>query len=689
MMKKIFLILAVFAAACAFGEDRLAVLISEHPVRIEKLFAHLDLDFQGLEKVKAAVRRGDTLSACRHLLAYYDQTVAKGGWVRRSPIAGMEYMEFSADDVLKDAFTFQNEKAVVPRDKNGLLDWNYTPNGSYHWTNPFNRHFHLGILMQAWQETGNPAYARRVNADFRDWILTRPYGGKAYKPNESDEHQWSLLETGTRCDAWSKVFYGMYAALDDDVKIMILSSVPDHLHCVRHFHSKGGNHLAIEIRGLATMAGAFREFRESKLILDYAAEVMTASLMDQVYPDGVQKELTAHYHGVAYRAFAAFAAVYEGIGQPLPQPFLDRVALMLDYTAYAQRPNGCGPMNNDSDLVFIRKNTLAVQNAAGRDDWKYINSNGKEGNPPEKKSVFYPWAGQAIMRSGWDESAHWSFFDVGPWGIGHKHADKLHLSITAYGRDLLVDAGRYTYDGYNGGPEFPWRDYFITSISHNVVLIDGAGQNPKVSKVDKPLENAFVTTPDYDFCRGTYNEPYKGIDDNISHTRAVLYLRDRCWFVVDRLQSAKPHQVQFLWHYHPDCMVELDGSSVISTDIGKANLRITPVFSNVWKTDLKRGQEDPVIQGWYSPEMNVKLPGTAAVYETEFDQSMICAWILTVDPSAAPDQPDVQILSESLDQVRLSVEPASGGKWMLEIPLSDDVRAVSVENKTSFRWWPF
>jgi hypothetical protein len=275
---------------------------------------------------------------------------------------------------------------------------------------------------------------------------------------------------------------------------------------------------------------------------------------------------------------------------------------------------------------------MAISDTAGRSDWAYINSNGKEGKRPERLSVFYPWAGQAIMRSGWDENAQWSFFDIGPWGTGHKHADKLHLSVTAYGRDLLVDAGRYTYDGYNGGPEYPWRDYFISSSSHNVVLIDGAGQRPKTSAAKKPLENAFMTTPDYDFCLGEYNESYKGIDDQVSHTRAVLYLRDRFWVVVDRIQSEKPHQAQFLWHFHPDCTVELEGNSAVSTDIGKANLRIVPLFSNVWKPELLKGREEPFIQGWYSPEMNVKLPCTAAVYEAGYDKEMVCVWLITVDP---------------------------------------------------------
>lgn len=683
-MRKTKFLIAVVAGLflCRVGQcvaDQVADLVQNHPERIDILFDHLNLDYPGLDAVKAAYQQGDAAAACRSLLEYYGQVVADGEWFRTASISGIDLMANSpVDEMMNDTFDFQG-KGTVPRDENGFLDWKYAPNDDFQWNCFLNRQIYLGSLMAAWKETGNPAYAERVSADLKDWILHCPYDGKEEKHGKKISNIWTSLEAGSRSEVWAKIFYGLYSALDDDAKLLVLSSVPDHLDCLRKYHAKEGNHLAIEVRGLATMAGAFREFKESLPILDYAAGVMSDSLVDQVYPDGVQKELTAHYHGVAYRAFSSFAAVYNAIGQPLPAEFTDLVALMLDYTAYAQRPNGTGPMNNDSDMVFIRKNTLAVSDTSGREDWKYINSNGKEGIRPQRTSVFYPWAGQAVMRSGWDENAQWSFFDVGPWGIGHKHADKLHLSITAYGRDLLVDAGRYTYVGYYGGPEFPWRDYFISSVSHNTVLIDGAGQKPHTRAVGEPLKNTFLSTPDYDFCRGEYKEPYAGIDDSVKHTRAVVYLRDRYWLVVDRICSEKPHQAEVLWHYHPDCMVIQDGQSVVSTNSGTANLRIVPVSSKDWKIELVKGQEEPSIQGWYSPEYNKKVPGSVAVYETDVDKEAVFAWLLVADSENVPETPRVDILSESIDEMKLFVQFASGAGETVTVPLSGAISNLSVE----------
>ena len=75
------------------------------------------------------------------------------------------------------------------------------------------------------------------------------------------------------------------------------------------------------------------------------------------------------------------------------------------------------------------------------------------------------------MRNGWDANAHWAFFDMGPAGAAHRHVDKLHLSVTGYGRDILVDSGRFTYKGGK------WRRHFTGTSAHNTVVIDGARQN--------------------------------------------------------------------------------------------------------------------------------------------------------------------------------------------------------------------
>merc|ERR1719331_1317894 len=99
----------------------------------------------------------------------------------------------------------------------------------------------------------------------------------------------------------------------------------------------------------------------------------------------------------------------------------------------------------------------------------------------------FEWAGQLVSRSGWDRHAHWSWFDVGPFGSsGHGHRDKLHLSVRIGSVHLLVDAGRFSYDGELA----PFRtNYGTRSRGHNVLLLDGHDQVDKPKKASTPLSN--------------------------------------------------------------------------------------------------------------------------------------------------------------------------------------------------------
>ncbi len=168
---------------------------------------------------------------------------------------------------------------------------------------------------------------------------------------------------------------------------------------------------------------------------------------------------------------------------------------MLEFLIFSTRPDGRLPLNNTATADDLWNTGLpeAVFDGRMRPDWRYIVSNGKEGERPAgAPSRFFPWAGQLISRSGWDADAYWSFFDVGPTGIADGHLDKLHLSISAYGMDLLEDSGVHGLSPPSG-----------SSRAHNVVLIDGRDQAGEPLYAGQPVPDAdFRITPDFDFARG-------------------------------------------------------------------------------------------------------------------------------------------------------------------------------------------
>ncbi len=640
----------------------------KHPERVVKLFAALDLERKGLEQVKSATGKKDFPAACRELLKYYRRSDS-GKWLRKKPPEPGNRTDPSCEKMLKDTFTFQCVEGKAPRLKSGGLKWTYRgPEKDKEWAWALNRQFHLKELMDAYFKTGNIAYVRRIDEHVRDWVTSSPYPGK-----RNSTPQWRGLEVYFRVVHWADIFYGLQQVNEftPAARILMLSAMPDHAHYNKHFHAAGSNWIAMEMHGLATAGVCWPEFADADAWTDYAVKRMLTQITRQLYPDGVQKELTSHYHWVALKAFQRFADVLRQSGRNLPTEFAESLEKMWNYLAYSIRPDGHGPLNNDSDRDFNRQRVLDASKRYKRPDWTYIAANGRKGKKPKgQPTIIFPWAGQIIMRSGWDAGAHWALFDAGPLGISHWHYDKLHLSVAAYGRDLLVDGGRYTYKSYGGG-KGTWREYFIGSASHNVILIDGHGQNPGRREARKPLKkDSYAIEPAFDYARGVFDKGFKGIKGKVVHTRAVLYVRGKFWVVVDRVTTDKPRDIQVLWHYHPACTVAVQDGTITSTDAGKGNLRIVPASDLPWKLEIVKGREKPSIQGWYSVRYNVKEPNPTAVYSAKIEKTTTFAWILVPAKGAVP-QAKAEIVSESDGVIRISVSLPRAKPVIVTVPLKE------------------
>jgi len=642
-------------------------LYANHPVIVENMLDQFNLDYKGLEKVRAARSKGDMIEACNQLLEHYKNGEMLSD-LRNEVPQKTDRTVAAADTTLTDVFIVQNVRGEVPVTSDGHRDWYYRgPNNDREWAWLSNRHTQLYGVFTAYLETGNPKYVEYIDLFLRDFIIK----SMPYPAVKSSTSVWRGLEVAARAKVWSKIFYGLMGneSLSPATQLLILSSLPDHAHYNRNFHA-GNNWLTMEISALATVAAYFPEYKKSDAWLDYAIGAMTESMKDQVYADGVQTELTSHYHNVSLKNFELFKEICDRADKELPDFFNTTIESMYSYIAHVVRPSGFRLLNNDGDKGSDRELILEGAKKFDRPDWAYIATNGESGaKPVDGPSYFYPWAGHLVSRSGFDADAQWSFFDVGPWGSGHQHNDKLHLSITAYGRDLLVDSGRFAY---TGDVAEKFRPYAKGSDGHNLILIDGEGQEPGPKHADVPLGHEhFKIAEDFDYASNSFDR-FKGLEGKAEHTRAVFYVRGEFWVIVDRITTDIPRKIDALWHWHPENRV-IRNNQVVRTDNERGNLAIMPVGQRKFNIKFTKGQEIPTVQGWYSPEYNLFEPNVSSSYSTRINSDTTLVWLLVPSEGNIPSLKS-KITEENTDEIEISVKSKTK-LWHLKVPFSKSMDA--------------
>jgi len=149
-------------------------------------------------------------------------------------------------------------------------------------------------------------------------------------------------------------------------------------------------------------------------------------------------------------------------------------------------------------------------------------------------SEVFAGAGHAILRTR-GRAGLTAAMTFGPYGGFHGHYDKLSFVLFGHGRELGVDPGRAASQAYR----LPiHRNWYKATVSHNAVLVDGAGQKPAAGKLE-----LFAATPSYAAAAASCGQAYPGI----RHQR-LLCMTPSYLLVYDDL--AADSEKRFDWLYH-------------------------------------------------------------------------------------------------------------------------------------------
>lgn len=610
------------------------------------LLEALDLTLPALQPVAEAYKRGD-LPTARHALAEYFRNRTNVKWYFPAGEMANPRPEKPSVADAERALRHEMRSIGINHQFGPVIDWNFdvttAPGSKYpannEWTWQLNRHSEWGALAKAYHDTGDEKYAREWAAQMTQWARDVPMPEGSANGARS---AWRTIETGIRAaGVWPETWFRFLKSpsFSDEALLTMVKGFVDHAEHIVPHHTTG-NWLTMEANGLYHVGVLFPEFKAAPQWRASAMQWLYAELDNQVYPDGVQVELSSGYHHVSLYNFLAAYRIARLNEVAVPLDYLKRLQKMYEFDVYGAMPDRRLPAVQDGDYTDVRRYLReASELFPDRPEYRWYGTDGKEGTPPDHTSHAFPYAGYFMMRSGWQSDANYLMFDGGPFGYGHQHEDKLNLVVSAFGKLLLVDPGNYQYE------RSKWREYFIDSPAHNVILVDGQPQRRRGAPreqyvVKKPLPHVWIAKADYDYAEATYDENFGGIvGKNVAHTRRVFFAKPDYWVVCDTLSArdGKAHQYEALFHFDSPLKADIDARSVTTTNTDAPNLAIFARPQDNLDLQLIQGQENPV-QGWL-PTANISSvrPAPVAVFKGEGAGDTHFIWVLSPSRAGTPN----------------------------------------------------
>lgn len=559
------------------------------------------------------------------------------------------------------------------------VDWLHNPTNDLEFTWGMNRHWHMIDLGKAYLMKGNPLYVSTFMAHFRSWREQNPV------PNQSPYDEavffqklgpWRLLETGLRVQSWVAAYKYMEdsSLLDADFQAEFRQGLEEHAEFLTSYlGSTEINHAIMHMQGLFMIAIFHHAHPRAAYWRQVAVERLELCLLHQINSEGIQVELTTHYHNASIEMFGTPYLLGKIAGYPFSAWYGEGLRKMGSFTEALIRPDHQSTGIGDSDWVSDGRQRLTLLGAILEDDhWIGRGAGSAEclwllgadqyercmtlqkASTPSLSSCAFPQTGYYVMR----DHRQYLFLDAASMGGAHGHADALNMEWMWGNQLLFTDTGRYTYE------EGEWRHYFKSTRAHNTITVDGLDQTPYVSTQQWGEPEAVATTfrwesnEGYHFVDASHNG-YNRLPDPVTHRRWILSGVDvPLLLVVDWLDAEEEHVLEQQFHLHPDARLTWQGDVADERVAHMTYSETDTTLSMQWMT---AGIPEHAFQltqqtGWVSEIYGSKLETTVIQGKASFTGSI---GILTLClPANQQTDQMTEITSCTLEPERMRMEVA-------------------------------
>ncbi|KRE49726.1 alginate lyase family protein [Paenibacillus sp. Soil724D2] len=510
------------------------------------------------------------------------------------------------------------------------IDWLYNPSKDLEFTWVINRHWYMLDLGRAYLITQKEEYVHTFIKHLRGWWQQNPVPKYLSYEKATFFQQpgpWRLLEVGLRVQSWISAFKYMEESpvISDIFREEFLLALVEHAnYLTSYLGSTEINHAIMHMQGLFMISVFYHDHPRASFWRQFAIERLELCMVHQIGPDGVQCELTTHYHNGSIEMFGAPYLLGKLSGYPMSEWYANNLRRMGAFTHAMIRPDHGSTAAGDSDLLSSGTERLALLGAILEDEqfismgeisaeilWMFgseryetFKKQQQSFNTQLPTTVSFPQTGFYIMK----DEQHYVFFDAASMGGAHGHADALNLEWMWKRNLLFLDPGRYTYE------EGEWRRYFKSTRAHNTVTVDGLDQTAYVSSQEwgTPLAecvtNRWITGEEYDFIDASHNG-YMRLDTPVLHRRWLLLWKKRSlMIIVDWLEGEGMHDIEQRFQLPPSTKVRIvDGGNedMLKTTVDYASAIQLQMH---WMTSSDHSGNFTVVSetGWVSEIYGVK-----------------------------------------------------------------------------------
>ncbi|MEI6948619.1 heparin-sulfate lyase HepC [Paraflavisolibacter sp. H34] len=518
-------------------------------------FNPINLDYPGLEQVKRSVVAGAYDKAAEALLAYYRGRTGirhpEFNWGERRRFAGKPIG--AADRQKADSalvHKFQPHKGYGFFDYGRDIDWQLWPvkDNEVRWQ--LHRVKWWQSLGLAYRSSGDEKYAREWVFQFGDWVKKNPLGLSA----DNDSFAWRPLEISDRIQSLSGTFQLFLGSpqFSGAFLLQFLNSYHQQADYLNGHFAQKGNHRLFEAQRVLLAGAFFPEFQNAARWRKHGIEVLNTEIKKQVYPDGVQFELSPAYQVASIEIFlkAYQAAQMAGAEKEFPRSYRATVEKMVEATLNMSFPDYQVPMFGDAwqveQPVRLRQFRSWAEAFPHNSALKYFATEGRQGTPPPYLSKGLTTAGFYTFRNGWDPKATVLVLKASPPGAFHAQPDNGTFELWVKGRNFTPDAGVYVYSG--DAEVMKLREAYRQTRVHNTLTLD----NRNMAITNARLEH-WDPTPGREVL--TYTNPsYPGLD----HRRSLLFIDQKYFLLIDEARGAATGRVGVHFHLKEDSRAVFD-----------------------------------------------------------------------------------------------------------------------------------